>query len=86
MDASSGSTPPPASFFGASLDWGGDEFFVGAPGAGNLEGRIYRFARGRNREWSVISKVDTAGLQWGTAYGVSVAANSDFVVAGLPRR
>jgi len=77
---------PAGGMFGIDLALGEDEVLIGAPGAGNgrLEGRVYRFTRGRSGEWSAASKLGTTGLKFGSAYGAAIAAKEDLVVAGLP--
>ncbi|HJO02541.1 MAG TPA: choice-of-anchor B family protein [Acidobacteriota bacterium] len=77
---------PAGGMFGIDLAMGDDEVLVGAPGAGTgrLEGRVYRFTRGRSGEWVAASKLGTTGLKFGSAYGAALAAKEDLVVAGLP--
>jgi choice-of-anchor B domain-containing protein len=77
---------PAGGMFGIDLALGEDEVLIGAPGAGTgrMEGRVYRFTRGRSGEWSAASKLGTIGLKFGSAYGAAIAAKEDLVVAGLP--
>ena len=73
----------PATFFGAAIAQTDDTVLVGAPGAGNLAGRVYRF-RHVDNELVAAEKVDTVGLKWGSAYGTTLAARGDVIAAGLP--
>lgn len=77
---------PAGGMFGIDLALGAEEVIVGAPGAGTgrLEGRVYRFSRGRSGEWGASSKLGATGLKFGSAYGAALAAREDLVVAGLP--
>lgn len=74
----------PGAFFGAALALAAGELLVGSPGRSNMEGRLYRFRRETAREWTEASKLDTAGLEWGTGYGSSVAIRGDLMAVGMP--
>ncbi len=70
--------------FGTSLVIDGSVALVGAPGAGGRAGRIYRYERDANGNWTGASKLGAAALAGGDRFGNAMAANADVVAVGLP--
>lgn len=74
----------PRSSFGASVQVVGNEVFVGDPGADDREGRIYRFTRNDDGNFTSATKMGVPGLGR-AATGATLAVSGDTLVAGVPR-
>jgi choice-of-anchor B domain-containing protein len=70
-------------FFGAGLTYDGTDLWVGAPGAHNRTGALYRFQRG-DSTWTSVRRITHSEAEQGNALGATLAANDRVVVAGLP--
>ncbi|MFQ5678723.1 MAG: choice-of-anchor B family protein [Gemmatimonadota bacterium] len=70
--------------FGTSLSLTADEVWVGAPGAGRFQGRIYRMRRDPGSEgWAAASLLGSGELERGDRFGAVSAARSGLAVVGL---
>lgn len=69
--------------FGRALARSGSELWVGAPGAGNQTGALYRFER-TDSVWTAPSRVAYPGAAEGNGLGATLAAGERVVAAGLP--
>jgi choice-of-anchor B domain-containing protein len=70
--------------FGTSLVVDDDVALIGAPGAGGREGRIYRYQRDADGNWTEASKLGAPDLSPGDRFANAMAAYGDTVVAGMP--
>ena len=69
--------------FGASIATSDNDVWVGAPGASDRDGALYRFAR--NDEGTITGVTRHGTDDDGTLLGASLAAGPGHVVAGQPR-
>ena len=69
--------------FGASFAYDGADLWVGAPGASDQTGALYRYGYG-NGTWTGATKVTHPEAESGNGLGATLAANSSAVAAGLP--
>ena len=74
----------PGGGFGTSIVIDGTAVLIGAPGAGGRAGRIYRFERDVNGNWTGATKLGAAALASGDRFGNTMAAHGDVVAVGLP--
>lgn len=71
--------------FGSALAIAGNELWIGAPGAAEARGRIYRFLRhSAAAEWRLDDAPTASGVEPGFALGRSIALAADVAVAGAP--
>ena len=69
--------------FGTSLAFTGTDLWVGAPGAGNRTGMVYRFeTNAALDQLTATTQVAPADLQFRSSLGSSMAANERVVVVG----
>ena len=73
----------PRTFFGASLALQGDELWVGAIGAREFQGGIYRFTR-LGDAWVPAGLLEVPESGRFTGFGSTVALGDDFAAAGMP--
>lgn len=75
----------PRTLFGAALAQVGSELWVGAPGANDFQGRVYRFTRDTTG-WTAASKLGVPGLgdQTQTLFGFTMASNESVAVVSIP--
>jgi choice-of-anchor B domain-containing protein len=69
--------------FGAGFAYDGADLWVGAPGASDRAGALYRYGYG-NGTWTGVTKVTHSEAESGNGLGATLAANSSIVAAGLP--
>ena len=69
--------------FGAALAHDGSDLWVGAPGAQDQAGALYRFERG-DSTWTGTTRVTHSGAQSGNSLGATLTAGESVVAAGLP--
>ncbi len=74
----------PGGGFGTSMVIDENVALVGAPGVAGRTGRIYRYERDANRNWTSATKLGASDIAAGDRFGNVIAANSDVVVVGLP--
>lgn len=70
-------------FFGAALAYDGEDLWVGAPGAKNQAGTLYRFQQ-EEGQWSGAQHVDHPEAEERDLLGRTLAASPAVVAAGLP--
>jgi choice-of-anchor B domain-containing protein len=70
-------------FFGAAIAHDGTDLWVGAPGADNQTGTLYRFQQ-RDSTWTGTRRVQHSGTEAGNGLGATLAASASLVAAGLP--
>ena len=73
----------PGTQFGASVYYGEDEVWFGAPGAFGFEGRIYAMTQDATGEWTNARKLSAAELDGGDQFGATFAVNGDVAVVGV---
>lgn len=75
----------PRTFFGVSLRESGNELWVGAPGANDFRGQVYRFTRDSSG-WLAASRMTVPGLedQGQPFMGYAMATLPNAVVVGIP--
>ena len=81
------SSPDPSvgDLFGATLAIGGNEVLIGAPGAQEGRGSVYRFQRdSADGPWMPAGELPTSGAAAGFGLGTAVAFSGDVAVAGAP--
>jgi len=73
----------PGTQFGTSFTLIGSELWVGAPGASQFEGRIFRYAQDADGAFTNVTRVayDTAGRQY--AFGSLVSGAGSIAVVGM---
>jgi choice-of-anchor B domain-containing protein len=69
--------------FGAAIAYDGTDLWVGAPGATNQTGALYRFQQG-DSTWTSTRRVTHPSAEAQNGIGASLAASSTVVAAGLP--
>ena len=69
--------------FGMALAYDGTDLWVGAPGATNQTGALYRFQQTDNA-WTSTSRVTHPKAEERNGLGATLAANTSVVAAGLP--
>jgi choice-of-anchor B domain-containing protein len=69
--------------FGAALAYDGTDLWVGAPGAENQTGALYRYERS-DSAWSGARRVTHPQAESRSGVGATLAANDRVVAAGLP--
>ncbi len=77
------------SIFGMAVATMGDEVWVGAPGAEDGDGAVYRFRRGPDGTWTSHDNLrpDSAGTAaWPFGFGTSITTGSTASVIGMPTR
>ena len=70
-------------YFGGAIASSGSDVWVGAPGADNRTGALYRFQQ-VDGDWSGTSRVRYPAAEEGNQLGGTVAASGASVVVGLP--
>ena len=73
----------PGTQFGASVYYGQDEVWFGAPGASGFEGRIYAMTRDATDEWTNATKMSAGELDGGDQFGGTFAVSGDVAVVGV---
>ncbi len=68
--------------FGAAIGFDGDVVWVGAPGAGNGTGSVYRFTRDESAGWTGATESPARGLEANASYGSSLAVGGDVSAIG----
>ena len=74
----------PGGSFGGAMVVDGNVALVGASGAGGRAGRIYRYERDVNGNWTDATKLGASGITGGDRFGSVMAANGDVVAVGVP--
>jgi len=69
--------------FGMSIAYDGTDLWIGAPGAANQTGALYRFQRG-DSTWTGTRRMTHPAAKAGNALGAALSATSSVVAAGLP--
>jgi len=69
--------------FGASFAYDGADLWVGAPGASDQSGALYRYGHG-NGSWTGATRISHPEAESGDLLGATLAAGSSTVAAGLP--
>jgi choice-of-anchor B domain-containing protein len=70
--------------FGAAVAFTGDEAWVGAPGADDRTGAIYRFTRNESGDWASSDRIAYPAAEAGNRLGQTLVASSSVAAAGLP--
>lgn len=73
---------PPRAQLGTFIARVDGEVWVGAPGAGDFEGRIYRFARDDDA-WTTVDKLAADDLEQGDGFGAAGSVSGDVAAVGL---
>ncbi len=73
----------PGTQFGASVYYGEDEVWIGAPGASGFEGRIYAMTQDATGEWTNATKMSAGELNGGDQFGGTFAVSGDVAVVGV---
>ena len=73
----------PGTQFGASVYYGEDEVWFGAPGASGFEGRIYAMTQDATGEWTNATKMSGRELNGGDQFGGTFAVSVDVAVVGV---
>ena len=73
----------PGTQFGASVYYGEDEVWIGAPGASGFEGRIYAMTQDATGEWTNATKMSAGELNGGDQFGGTFAVRGDVAVVGV---
>ena len=73
----------PGTQFGASVYYGEDEVWFGAPGASGFEGRIYAMTQDATGEWTNATKMSGGELNGGDQFGGTFAVSGDVAVVGV---
>ncbi|MDE2678109.1 MAG: choice-of-anchor B family protein [Gemmatimonadota bacterium] len=68
--------------FGSAIGFDGDVVWIGAPGAGEGSGSVYRFARDEAAGWTGATESPARGLAANASYGSSLAVGGDVAVVG----
>ncbi len=68
--------------FGSALGFDGDQLWVGAPGANNRMGAVYRFDRDGASGWGGVTRSARDDLTENASFGSSVAVAGDVAVVG----
>ena len=68
--------------FGSAIGFDGDVVWVGAPGAGNGTGSVYRFTRDAAAGWTSATESPARGLAANASYGSSFAVGGDVAAIG----
>lgn len=71
----------PGTQFGASVHFGQNEVWLGAPGASGFEGRIYSVEYNDKNEWINVKKILSSKLNEGDQFGANLAISDDIAVA-----
>ena len=75
----------PQERFGSALAVHGGELWIGAPGADEGAGRVYRYqSEGTAGRWTAAGSVTAAGVESGYQYGASLAVGDAYAVVGAP--
>jgi len=69
--------------FGAAFAHAGSDLWVGAPGASDQTGVLYRYKRG-DGSWTGVTRVTHSEAESGNGLGATLAGSSSIVAAGLP--
>jgi len=69
--------------FGYSFAHDGSDVWVGAPGASDRTGALYRYAR-TDSSWTGVTRVVHPNAEAGNGLGVTLAGNESVIAAGLP--
>jgi choice-of-anchor B domain-containing protein len=69
--------------FGTSIAYDGTDLWVGAPGADNRTGALYRFRRS-DGTWTGARRAGHPGAEEGNGLGATLAASANVMAAGLP--
>ncbi len=62
--------------FGSALSFGNDEIWVGAPGARDRAGAVFRYERGGDGDWLRVSRIEGQNLGERASYGGALAVQS----------
>lgn len=73
----------PRTLFGVGLAAAGSELWVGAPGATDLQGRVYRFTRD-SAGWTAASRTAVPGLEQQSLFGFVMASGAGVTAVGIP--
>lgn len=69
--------------FGGTLALVEDGVWIGAPGADNRKGTIYRFSMNEEGSWAGAMKLDVDGVEAGDMLSGTLAVEGDVAVAGM---
>ena len=69
--------------FGYSFAYDGSNVWVGAPGASDRTGALYRYERS-DSSWTGVSRVTHSKAEAGNGLGVTLAGNESILAVGLP--
>ncbi|MFB6229877.1 MAG: choice-of-anchor B family protein [Salinibacter sp.] len=69
--------------FGVAFAYDGSDLWVGAPGASDQTGVLYRYSR-TDSTWSGVEKVSHPKADAGNLFGATLAGSESIVAAGLP--
>lgn len=69
--------------FGAAFAYVGSQLWVGAPGASDRAGALYRFGR-EDSSWTSASKLMHPSAESGNGFGATLASDASVLAAGLP--
>jgi len=69
--------------FGTAIAYDGTDLWIGAPGAKDQTGALYRFERGEST-WTGTRRVVHPAAKAGNALGAALSASSSVLAAGLP--
>ena len=68
--------------FGSAIGFDGDVVWIGAPGAGEGSGSVYRFTRDEAAGWTGATESPARGLAANASYGSSLAVGGDVAAIG----
>lgn len=74
----------PGARYGAALALFDGELWVGAPGAYERRGRVFRFVRDDTDQWRAAESPDIPGTEPGFTLGIALAFGERFAVVGAP--
>jgi len=69
--------------FGAAFAYDGSDVWVGAPGASDRAGALYRYER-KDTAWTSVARVMHSEAESGNMLGMTLASVGSIVAAGLP--
>ena len=69
--------------FGAAFAYNGTDLWVGAPGASDRSGALYRYGHSEGA-WTGVTRVTHPGTESGNGLGATLAGNEDVLATGLP--
>ena len=68
--------------FGAAVAYDGSDLWVGAPGASEQAGALYRFAK-QDSTWGSATRLSHPGTEAGDRLGATLASGTDVIATGL---